>query len=172
MPARGAYIYCDVGQGWTWPPDPYGWIFYHENTKVVRRVAAVLDVEDNPRGFYQVWAAKQLGDLWITADDWIRWWLEDDQRSGLQGAARRAIEVLQLIQSSSKPATGTQRETDQWIRADEASKHSGLNPDTIRKAAKRERWAILKSGAKNVYRLEDLVNTWPHKRFTPDNGGK
>lgn len=91
----------------------------------------------------------------------------------LKEAILRAVEYLRALPGDIVDAQSHKSDKHSaLIRADEASRLSRLDADTIRKRARRDGWTTKKSGRMNCYRLEDLERTWPSRRFRPDSGNK
>jgi len=86
---------------------------------------------------------------------------------------RGKAEITRLHLALSPPPSGGGRpKRPVWIRSDDAAERSGLDPNSIRIRAVRERWKIKKSGTLNCYRLVDLETAWPHRDFLADTGAQ
>ncbi len=85
-----------------------------------------------------------------------------------ENAERAGLPAMTSLSSNADP----RRKTSLWVRADDASRRSGLSADTIRKRANRDGWYIEKSGELNVYRIEDLESVWRDRNFRHDATGK
>jgi hypothetical protein len=88
---------------------------------------------------------------------------QPEESRGVSTEHRKGIQVREVVDAGCSV---------KWIRADDASRHSQLNADTIRKAAKRGKWNTKRSGRMHCYDLCDLENQWPNRTFIPDASGK
>lgn len=72
-------------------------------------------------------------------------------------------------------ATPRQSDTDEWISSTDAANLSGLSTDAFRKRAERDGWKTRPRGRLLLYRLADLEDAWPDKRFRlrrPNSSGQ
>jgi hypothetical protein len=76
--------------------------------------------------------------------------------------------------SAEAPAPQPQADTSgARLSGAEASERSGLGTETIRAAAKRNKWTVVRRNRQNHYLVSDLKHNWPSKNFDPlANTGK
>ncbi|HLP85466.1 MAG TPA: hypothetical protein VK157_14050 [Phycisphaerales bacterium] len=97
---RGAYIYLDVGQGLREPLDPYGFVFYHEDARLVRRIVyAAGDWFYNRTAICRVVPARNVGLGCVEADDWIDFHTNDPEKGKMFDCIEYIHDLLHEDQS-------------------------------------------------------------------------